>query len=348
MPAPDICQPQVSVAPVLMPDRQAIERVLERTPLRHVLVHQRDEAGVVGGFEDVNQFVNDEVFEAFEGLFREVGVEAYRPCVVIAAPPLGFHALDEDSLHLHAEACFPFGDQRHGGQPQLLAIPLVHDGLALGLASVRADVEEHFAVFEFDGGGLVDLNDLEQVAFAPDVVAFTVEEFTGGFAFLLLEFVLLFANPGQFGDGKDADGIEAHVRRGRDGHASRGRVDAEVDIFDVLAHDGHQHVAELDSFIKAVAGLVKPGGLVILSTLNRTPKSFALGIVAAEYLLNWAPRGTHQWRKFVRPSELVQRLDANGLCASDLTGVVYSPARGAFELCKDDVSVNYMMTATPS
>ena len=125
---------------------------------------------------------------------------------------------------------------------------------------------------------------------------------------------------------------------------ARGKTRYDV----VTALEIIEHVADLDSFIKAVAGLVKPGGLVILSTLNRTPKSFALGIVAAEYLLNWAPRGTHQWRKFVRPSELVQRLDANGLCASDLTGVVYSPARGAFELCKDDVSVNYMMTATPS
>ncbi len=107
-----------------------------------------------------------------------------------------------------------------------------------------------------------------------------------------------------------------------------------------------EHVADLDSFLEAIAALLKPNGMLILSTLNRTAKSFLLGIVAAEYVLRWVPRGTHQWKKFIRPSELVQRLEVNGLQAIDLTGMVFNPLNGeSANLRKGDVGVNYLMTA---
>ena len=82
-----------------------------------------------------------------------------------------------------------------------------------------------------------------------------------------------------------------------------------------------------------------------MSTLNRTPKSFLLGIVAAEYVLGWIPRGTHDWKKFVRPSELVKRLEDVGLRTEDLCGLIFNPLRGEFELRKDDLEVNYLVTA---
>ena len=106
-----------------------------------------------------------------------------------------------------------------------------------------------------------------------------------------------------------------------------------------------EHVADLDSFFEAITALLKPNGLLIVSTLNRTAKSFALGIVAAEYLLKWVPRGTHQWKKFIRPSELVARLEAKGLHATDLTGMVFNPRNSEFDLRKGDVGVNYLLTA---
>jgi 2-polyprenyl-6-hydroxyphenyl methylase/3-demethylubiquinone-9 3-methyltransferase len=105
-----------------------------------------------------------------------------------------------------------------------------------------------------------------------------------------------------------------------------------------------EHVADVDSFLAGLTALLKPGGLLIMSTLNRTPKSFLLGIVAAEYILGWIPRGTHDWKKFIRPSELVKRLEENGLRASDLTGLIFNPLRGEFELRKDDLDVNYLAT----
>jgi 2-polyprenyl-6-hydroxyphenyl methylase/3-demethylubiquinone-9 3-methyltransferase len=106
-----------------------------------------------------------------------------------------------------------------------------------------------------------------------------------------------------------------------------------------------EHVADMDSFLGALTKLLKPGGLLVMSTLNRTPKSFLLGIIAAEYIFGWVPRGTHQWRKFVRPSELVQRLDRHGLQTTDLSGLVFNPLRNEFELSASDLAVNYMLAA---
>lgn len=106
-----------------------------------------------------------------------------------------------------------------------------------------------------------------------------------------------------------------------------------------------EHVADVDSFMVALAKLLKPGGLLVMSTLNRTPKSFLLGIVAAEYVLGWIPRGTHDWKKFIRPSELVEQLEENNLKPTDLTGMIFNPLRGEFVLSKNDLDVNYLVTA---
>ncbi len=106
-----------------------------------------------------------------------------------------------------------------------------------------------------------------------------------------------------------------------------------------------EHVADMDSFVRSLAALLKPDGVLILSTLNRTIKSFALGVVAAEYVLNWVPRGMHDWNKFVRPSELAQRLESRGLQVSDLTGAIFNPCSGQFEFRQGKVAVNYLMTA---
>lgn len=114
----------------------------------------------------------------------------------------------------------------------------------------------------------------------------------------------------------------------------------------VMALEVVEHVADSASFLKTLAGLLKPNGLAIMSTLNRTPKSFLLGIVAAEYVLEWVPRGTHQWSKFIRPSELVNKLEAAGLIAQDITGLIFNPFSREFELRPDDLEVNYMLAAT--
>ncbi len=109
----------------------------------------------------------------------------------------------------------------------------------------------------------------------------------------------------------------------------------------VMAMEVVEHVADLDAFLAACCALVKPGGAMFVATLNRTPQSFALAIVGAEYLLRWLPRGTHDWRKFVRPSELAARLRRGGVKIVELAGVRYNPFADAWSLA-DDVSVNYM------
>lgn len=119
-----------------------------------------------------------------------------------------------------------------------------------------------------------------------------------------------------------------------------GRFDA------VLALEIIEHVDDPALFVETLVRLCKPGGTIILSTLNRTAKSFALGIVAAEYLLRWVPRGTHSWRKFKKPSELAQMLKSSGATPTDMTGLVFDPLRCAFTENPDDVAVNYFLCAT--
>ncbi len=97
-------------------------------------------------------------------------------------------------------------------------------------------------------------------------------------------------------------------------------------------------------FLGSVGALVRHGGAFIGATLNRTPRSFAAAIIGAEYLLGWLPRGTHDWRKFMRPSELVLGLRRNGLNPTQMTGVGYDWIGAEWSLSRD-LEVNYMVTA---
>jgi 2-polyprenyl-6-hydroxyphenyl methylase/3-demethylubiquinone-9 3-methyltransferase len=103
-----------------------------------------------------------------------------------------------------------------------------------------------------------------------------------------------------------------------------------------------EHVPDPDSVIAACAKLVKPGGWVFFSTLNRNPKSYLFAVIGAEYVLNMLPRGTHDYAKFIKPSELAQSCRNAGLNVTDLTGMSYNPLSKIYSLGKD-TSVNYMI-----
>jgi 2-polyprenyl-6-hydroxyphenyl methylase/3-demethylubiquinone-9 3-methyltransferase len=112
----------------------------------------------------------------------------------------------------------------------------------------------------------------------------------------------------------------------------------------VLAMEVVEHVADVGLFIELAAGMVAPGGLLLVATLNRTAKSFALAIVGAEYILRWLPRGTHRWEKFVTPNELEIAIEQSGLQVADEIGVVYNLFADRWQLSAD-TDVNYMMVA---
>ncbi len=112
----------------------------------------------------------------------------------------------------------------------------------------------------------------------------------------------------------------------------------------VLALEIIEHVQEPEAFVQNISKLVKPGGLVIFSTLNRNPKSFLLGIVAAEYILRWVPQGTHSWKKFIRPSELARMARLTGFEPYDVTGLIFNPVKKEFALSKRDLDVNYLIS----
>lgn len=112
----------------------------------------------------------------------------------------------------------------------------------------------------------------------------------------------------------------------------------------VLAMEVVEHVTDVEVFLERCAALMKPTGMMVVSTLNRTLKSFALAIVGAEYVLRWLPRGTHQWNKFVTPAELAQHLHRSRLEIAEQTGVIYTPFADRWSLASD-MDVNYMVTA---
>jgi 2-polyprenyl-6-hydroxyphenyl methylase/3-demethylubiquinone-9 3-methyltransferase len=120
---------------------------------------------------------------------------------------------------------------------------------------------------------------------------------------------------------------------------------AAGETFDVvLAMEVVEHVADFGRFVDLTAGMVKPGGLMFVGTLNRTLKSFAVAIVGAEYILNWIPRGTHHWNKFIKPNELKVALERGGLHSIDETGVAYNLFADRFQL-SPAVDVSYMVIA---
>lgn len=117
---------------------------------------------------------------------------------------------------------------------------------------------------------------------------------------------------------------------------------ARYDI--VLAMEVVEHVADVEAFVSACCAAVKPGGLLVMATLNRTLKSYALAIVGAEYVLRWLPRGTHDWEKFVTPDELGAAIERGGLELGESTGVVYNPLSDRWSAARD-MDVNYMLAA---
>lgn len=104
-----------------------------------------------------------------------------------------------------------------------------------------------------------------------------------------------------------------------------------------------EHVPDPASVIRACHDLVRPGGYVFFSTINRNPKSYLFAILGAEYILNMLPRGTHDYAKFIRPSELVRWAREAGLDVNDIRGMTYNPLTRVYRLDPSDVSVNYLV-----
>ncbi len=109
----------------------------------------------------------------------------------------------------------------------------------------------------------------------------------------------------------------------------------------VLSMEVIEHVADVPMFLKACATLVAPGGILVLATLNRTFKSFLFGIVGAEYVLRLLPRGTHDWRKFIKPEEIRTALAPYGLHEAEVRGMVFNPFKRDFRVSRD-LSVNFI------
>jgi 2-polyprenyl-6-hydroxyphenyl methylase/3-demethylubiquinone-9 3-methyltransferase len=117
------------------------------------------------------------------------------------------------------------------------------------------------------------------------------------------------------------------------------------ETFDIVLNmEVVEHVADVDFFMTTCAKMVRPGGLMFVATINRTMKAAALAIFAAENVLRWLPRGTHQYEKLVRPEEIEKPVTADGLTIIDRTGVFFNPLSNQWNLSRD-MDVNYMLLA---
>jgi 2-polyprenyl-6-hydroxyphenyl methylase/3-demethylubiquinone-9 3-methyltransferase len=114
---------------------------------------------------------------------------------------------------------------------------------------------------------------------------------------------------------------------------------AQFDI--ILNMEVIEHVDNVPLFVQESAKMLKPGGIMFIATMNRTAKAYGLAIIGAEYILGWLPKGTHEWSKFIKPSELVEQAEASGLKLLELSGCTYNPFRDEWSL-SSDLSVNYI------
>ncbi len=153
-----------------------------------------------------------------------------------------------------------------------------------------------------------------------------------------------------------ADASEKNIGTAR-AHAGQSglAIDYRTTTAETLAAEGRQydivlnmevveHVADVGAYLQACASLLKPGGQTFVATLNKTLKSLALAKIGAEYVLNWLPRGTHDWNRFLPPAELRAMLEEAGLTICKTQGVSFNPIAWDWSL-SSDVDVNYMVTA---
>ncbi|MEM8693678.1 MAG: bifunctional 2-polyprenyl-6-hydroxyphenol methylase/3-demethylubiquinol 3-O-methyltransferase UbiG [Pseudomonadota bacterium] len=132
-------------------------------------------------------------------------------------------------------------------------------------------------------------------------------------------------------------------------HITAEALAEQGELFDIVLNmEVIEHVADPQVFLNACKTLLKPGGLLICSTLNRTPRSFAAAIVGAEYIMRWLPKGTHEWSKFITPEELFGLLSAAGVDPVDRKGFVFNPFTWGWSLSDRDLAVNYVTTSINS
>ncbi|MBY6201465.1 bifunctional 2-polyprenyl-6-hydroxyphenol methylase/3-demethylubiquinol 3-O-methyltransferase UbiG [Maritalea mobilis] len=136
----------------------------------------------------------------------------------------------------------------------------------------------------------------------------------------------------------EQSGLEIDYR-----HTTAEALAAAGEQFDVVLNmEVVEHVADPLAYLTACRQLLKPGGLMVCSTLNRNPKSFAMAIVGAEYIMRWLPKGTHEWSKFITPDELYDLIRNAGLDPVDRKGFVFNPIAWSWSISDRDLSVNYV------
>ena len=148
-----------------------------------------------------------------------------------------------------------------------------------------------------------------------------------------------------------ADASERNIGTARSHAFQSGlEIDYRATTAEALVEEGRgfevvEHVADVDAYLAACTALVKPGGMTLVATMNKTLKSLALAKIGAEYVLGWLPRGTHDWKRFIPPAQLKASMEESGLTILKTQGVSFDPLGWNWKL-SNDIDVNYMVVAT--
>ena len=176
---------------MLVAYRQAVEHVAAIAPMGHQPVHQRDESIVVGGFAQMYELVNKDVFEALGWLFGQFGIESDVPRDGITAAPLRFHVLHVKVFGTCANDRFPLRQQPRHSELQIAAVPVSQQHLAFLHVCAGANLQPQMSVRQTDRRTCFHFDDLQQVTPSPDIVAFALQIFARRFPFLRKQLLLL-------------------------------------------------------------------------------------------------------------------------------------------------------------
>src|SRR5579872_1033624 len=180
-------QAAVSISPGLVPDGQAIQHFPVERPFGHEKIHDRDETPVVSGLDQMGHFVHHDVFQAFPRFPGQIGIQPDACGAGAAATPFGFHLLHKEPLHLDMHERLPFRNQWRDCCFDLRAIPLVENGLLLLFSHFRARLKKDLVVLQLYLRRCIFVDDLEQIALSPDIMAFAVQILARRFTLLLTD-----------------------------------------------------------------------------------------------------------------------------------------------------------------
>mgnify|MGYP007095842624 CR=1 FL=1 len=210
-----------------------------------MLIHQSGKPFIMSRFQHMYQLMHHDIFQTFTGLLGQFGIQADRFGSWVTTAPFCFHATHKKPVNPDTDSFFPFGQQGRYCLLNQPAIPTIHYFLIFSSVTAIAYLENQTAVFQLNPWRGISLNNLHQITLTPYIVTFPVQILPWGFPVLSDQYFLLRPNPTHFRNQKETKRIQLHMGGCRKRHPARGRMYAEMDVFNILSDNVHSNVSDL-------------------------------------------------------------------------------------------------------